>query len=319
MDSLKQALALIDPETELRFFNQAELNSYKAYLTITNVSQGNIAYKVKTTSPRFYVVKPNQGIIDKGQKITIDITMILSNENKIEENKFLVQIAACELLSSETYQLQTYWDKLPKNLSLSYKLKVSLAQSGTGGGQSSPSFNEPNIQTPREIEQLETAQSQRQIQPPAQVIQKQPQREPSIIEQQPQADLSKSSFTQGGRASQKHEYEKAPDDEINQSLSQSVSQWNVVNQDQINKKTDEVKAQLAQVLSQKQKIQAELNELKVKHLENEGESYDWQQPDSKNEFRLQLIHLLITAIICLFIGGYLGTRDTSSQITATTV
>ena len=76
-------MALIDPETELRFFNQAESNSYKAYLTITNVSQGNIAYKVKTTSPRFYVVKPNQGIIDKGQKITIDITMILSNVRKL--------------------------------------------------------------------------------------------------------------------------------------------------------------------------------------------------------------------------------------------
>jgi len=30
------------------------------------VSQGNIAYKVKTTAPRFYVVKPNQGILDRG-------------------------------------------------------------------------------------------------------------------------------------------------------------------------------------------------------------------------------------------------------------
>jgi hypothetical protein len=40
------------------------------------VSAGNIAYKVKTTAPRYYVVKPNQGILDKGQKITIDITLI---------------------------------------------------------------------------------------------------------------------------------------------------------------------------------------------------------------------------------------------------
>ena len=39
--------------------------SMKAYLTIENLSQtGSIAYKVKTTAPKFYVVKPNQGIID---------------------------------------------------------------------------------------------------------------------------------------------------------------------------------------------------------------------------------------------------------------
>lgn len=57
---------------------QGDSQSYKSYLTLTNVSQGNVAYKVKTTTPRFYVVKPNQGIIERGQKITIDITLIPS-------------------------------------------------------------------------------------------------------------------------------------------------------------------------------------------------------------------------------------------------
>lgn len=51
---------------------------YKATLTITNTSSGNLAYKVKTTAPRQYVVKPNQGIIDKGQKVAVDITLIQS-------------------------------------------------------------------------------------------------------------------------------------------------------------------------------------------------------------------------------------------------
>ncbi len=62
----------------MRFFMQNDNQSYKSYLTITNVSNGNVAYKVKTTAPRFYVVKPNQGILDRGQKITIDITLIAS-------------------------------------------------------------------------------------------------------------------------------------------------------------------------------------------------------------------------------------------------
>jgi hypothetical protein len=42
------------------------------------VSSGSVAFKVKTTAPRFYVVKPNQGILDRGSKISIDITLIAS-------------------------------------------------------------------------------------------------------------------------------------------------------------------------------------------------------------------------------------------------
>ena len=51
----------------------------KATLLIHNVAKGsNLAYKVKTTAPRHYVVKPNQGILDVGQTIAIDITLIPS-------------------------------------------------------------------------------------------------------------------------------------------------------------------------------------------------------------------------------------------------
>lgn len=91
------------------------------------MSNGNVAYKVKTTAPRFYVVKPNQGILDKGQKINIDITLIDLPENKVDENKFLVQVASTEHSSSETYKLQTFWDTLGKGLSFSFKLKVGIA------------------------------------------------------------------------------------------------------------------------------------------------------------------------------------------------
>ena len=48
----------------------------KAYLTIENLSDQSVAYKVKTTAPKVYVVKPNQGILDQGSKINIDISLI---------------------------------------------------------------------------------------------------------------------------------------------------------------------------------------------------------------------------------------------------
>ena len=83
----------------------------KAYLVIDNISNGNVAFKIKTTAPKFYVVKPNQSILDKGQKITIDITLQPSRpgqpldqfiqEAKIDDNKFLLELANCSLSSSE--------------------------------------------------------------------------------------------------------------------------------------------------------------------------------------------------------------------------
>jgi hypothetical protein len=51
-------------------------NQLKATLTITNVSNGNVAYKVKTTAPKAYVVKPNQGIIEAGQKVEVEISFV---------------------------------------------------------------------------------------------------------------------------------------------------------------------------------------------------------------------------------------------------
>jgi len=37
-----------------------------------------------------------------------------------------------------------------------------------------------------------------------------------------------------------------------------------------------------------------------------GDQYNWQKGDAKAGSGFQLIHLIITAIVCLFIGGYLG-------------
>jgi MSP (Major sperm protein) domain len=52
-------------------------NQLKTVLTINSVhATGNVAYKVKTTAPKAYVVKPTQGILEPGQKVEIDIAFV---------------------------------------------------------------------------------------------------------------------------------------------------------------------------------------------------------------------------------------------------
>jgi len=67
-------LVTLDPNQEIKFFKQAD-QSMKAFITIDNISPQNVAFKIKTTQPKFYVVKPNQSIIEKNQNMIIDITL----------------------------------------------------------------------------------------------------------------------------------------------------------------------------------------------------------------------------------------------------
>lgn len=88
-------LVILEPDRELPFI-QAKgdtTGQLKSILTITNLSKENVAYKVKTTAPRYYVVKPNQGIMEGNQKILIEISYIPSavSRNDIMINSCFLQ------------------------------------------------------------------------------------------------------------------------------------------------------------------------------------------------------------------------------------
>lgn len=42
-----------------------------AYLKLTNPTERNVCFKVKTTAPRRYCVRPNSGVIDAGTSINV--------------------------------------------------------------------------------------------------------------------------------------------------------------------------------------------------------------------------------------------------------
>jgi len=70
----------------------------EAVLKITNLSPQNIAFKVKTTSPERYLVKPNHGLIRRGRQTEIVIIIVHAKKQDILSetpmrcsDKFLVQ------------------------------------------------------------------------------------------------------------------------------------------------------------------------------------------------------------------------------------
>ena len=75
-DALSQVVKF-DPEQTIVFTPPFDGKEPKTYLTLTNTApESNLAYKVKTTAPRNYQVKPFQGIIPAGKSQKVEITIV---------------------------------------------------------------------------------------------------------------------------------------------------------------------------------------------------------------------------------------------------
>uniref|UniRef100_A0A8C6TZR5 Vesicle-associated membrane protein-associated protein A n=1 Tax=Neogobius melanostomus TaxID=47308 RepID=A0A8C6TZR5_9GOBI len=91
MSKLDQVL-LLDPPTDLRFkgpFTDVVTTTLK----LSNPSDRKVCFKVKTTAPRRYCVRPNSGVIDVGGSINISVMLQPFDYDPNEKNKhkFMVQ------------------------------------------------------------------------------------------------------------------------------------------------------------------------------------------------------------------------------------
>ncbi|XP_073021015.1 vesicle-associated protein 2-1-like [Primulina eburnea] len=91
MTVAKQLLS-VRPE-ELRFQFELEQQSY-CDLKVTNNTEHHVAFKVKTTSPKKYYVRPNTGVIHPWDSCVIRVTLQAQKEYPPEmqcKDKFLLQ------------------------------------------------------------------------------------------------------------------------------------------------------------------------------------------------------------------------------------
>lgn len=100
---------------QLDFTSQSDGSSPKATLDITNTqNDSNVAYKIKTTAPKLFVVKPIQGILGPGRTVQIEIQLQmkeLSSNNEITKHKFMVMGTPTDLQCSESFNLGKFWEQ----------------------------------------------------------------------------------------------------------------------------------------------------------------------------------------------------------------
>nr|XP_057917929.1 VAMP (vesicle-associated membrane protein)-associated protein A, like [Doryrhamphus excisus] len=91
MSKLDQVLVL-DPPSDLRFkgpFTDVVTTNLK----LKNPSEKRVCFKVKTTAPRRYCVRPNSGIVEAGAAINISVMLqpFDYDPNEKSKHKFMVQ------------------------------------------------------------------------------------------------------------------------------------------------------------------------------------------------------------------------------------
>lgn len=171
MDSSAPLISLT-PQEVLTFRLQKDV-SPKVVLRITNISNQRVAFKVKTTQPTWYFVRPNQQLLDIGASEDIAIALVEAECNrvvdqanntgvieKLDKHRFLVlsralddeeytRIAACTAASAADEKQALFamlWsqssskdDKRNFKLHVEYVYPNAATATGSGGDGSSSS------------------------------------------------------------------------------------------------------------------------------------------------------------------------------------
>ncbi|XP_071730831.1 vesicle-associated protein 2-1-like [Rutidosis leptorrhynchoides] len=153
-------LVSVDPE-ELRFQFELEKPSH-CDLKVSNTTDKNVAFKVKTTSPKKYFVRPNTGVIQPYDSCTIRVTLQAQLEYPPDmqcRDKFLLQSTPVPPNSEDLLELPANtFSKEPGKQLEEYKLKVVYIARTTDRGSSDDSLKQtPDLSSNQAIQTARAA------------------------------------------------------------------------------------------------------------------------------------------------------------------
>jgi len=107
----------IDPDTELVFRGPFK-DVVTTILKLSNPSPQKVCFKVKTTAPKRYCVRPNCGLIESGESVNVAVMLQpfdYKDENENKRHKFLVQsvIPTGDIADIQAGDVESLWKSLP--------------------------------------------------------------------------------------------------------------------------------------------------------------------------------------------------------------
>eukprot|EP00096_Caligus_rogercresseyi_P006788 TRINITY_DN2363_c0_g2_i1.p1 TRINITY_DN2363_c0_g2~~TRINITY_DN2363_c0_g2_i1.p1 ORF type:complete len:258 (+),score=76.60 TRINITY_DN2363_c0_g2_i1:167-940(+) len=119
--SKPEQVLIIHPSTELEFVGPFS-NPVTQVMTLTNPTSLSVCFKIKTTAPKKYCVKPNSGLIEPKQTVQINVGLQPFHYDSSEKNKhkFMVQSVYAP---NEEFSLEDLWKEGSGHALMDSKLK----------------------------------------------------------------------------------------------------------------------------------------------------------------------------------------------------
>ncbi|XP_075395753.1 motile sperm domain-containing protein 2 isoform X1 [Tenrec ecaudatus] len=124
----KGHLLHISPAEEL-YFGTAESGEKKTLIVLTNVTKNIVAFKVRTTAPEKYRVKPSNSSCEPGASVDI----VVSPHGGLTvsaQDRFLIMAAEMEQPSGTSpAELTQFWKEVPRNKVMEHRLRCHIIES----------------------------------------------------------------------------------------------------------------------------------------------------------------------------------------------
>lgn len=136
------SLIELNPAKVLAFDFSSTESQVEEKLVIQNTSDQAVAFKVKTTAPKAYLVRPSSDLLRKGQACDVQIILQPSGLQGADptSHRFLVQVTAVgqvsENLSKEA------WSQVEKSQIQEFKLAVADKKSAGGSDNLQKKYDE---------------------------------------------------------------------------------------------------------------------------------------------------------------------------------
>lgn len=121
MSTPKQLLQ-VDPENELLFKGPFHLPS-AAFMRLTNVTDKRVLFKIKTTVPKKYCVRPNSGVLYPSKYIDIVLSLQPFSYDPLEINKHKFLVQSTQAPYDDDVNMEEVWRTIEADKIIENKLR----------------------------------------------------------------------------------------------------------------------------------------------------------------------------------------------------
>lgn len=144
MANKPEQVLMIEPQHELTFIGPFT-TAVSAVMTLTNPSDRKVCFKIKTTAPKRYCVKPNSGLIDSKQTVQVTVSLQPFEYDPNEKNRHKFMVQAMFAPDGDINQ-ETLWKDTPGGQLMDSKLKCVFTMPETNSGVSNGASSASGIQ-----------------------------------------------------------------------------------------------------------------------------------------------------------------------------